>query len=288
MYGLAILIAIVEGLTEFIPVSSTGHMILVGHLVGFTGPRADTFEVFIQLGAILAVVGLYWERFLGLIPWTSAGRPLPTAAGPGPAGIAAGAQPGKPLFSGWRGLGLLALTTFPALVAGKLAHGYIKAHLFSPMTVAAGLAIGGIALILVEMFPRKPRIGGLDAIGPKEALLIGLFQCLALWPGVSRAGATIVGGMLFGMDRKTTAEYSFLAAVPIMVAATGYDLYKSRSFLALSDAPLFALGFAVALVSAWFAIRFFIGFLANHTLKGFGWYRLAVAALAAWYFSTHL
>lgn len=281
LYGLAIFIAIVEGLTEFIPVSSTGHMILAGHLVGFTGPRADTFEVFIQLGAILAVVGLYWERFLGLIPW-SASRPAAiVAAGAG----LAGAGPGMTRFAGWRGLGLLALTTFPALVAGKLAHAHIKEHLFSPMTVAAGLAIGGVALIIVEMFPRKPRISGLDAIGPREALLIGLFQCLALWPGVSRAGATIVGGMLFGMDRKTTAEYSFLAAVPIMIAATGYDLYKSRGFLELSDAPLFALGFVVALVSAWIAIRFFIGFLANHTLKGFGWYRLVVAALAAWYFS---
>jgi undecaprenyl-diphosphatase len=260
--------------------------------VGFTGPRADTFEVFIQLGAILAVVGLYWERFLGLIPWGSGAR---SASGsrlaPGESSVGSGsaeAGQGALRFAGWRGIGLLALTTFPALVAGKLAHGYIKQHLFSPMTVAAGLAIGGIALILVEMFPRKPRITSLDSIGPREALLIGCFQCLALWPGVSRAGATIVGGMLFGMDRKTTAEYSFLAAVPIMIAATGYDLYKSRGFLALSDAPLFALGFVVALVSAWFAIRFFIGFLANHTLKGFGWYRLVVAALAAWYFSTHI
>lgn len=287
MYGLAIFIAIVEGLTEFIPVSSTGHMILAGHLVGFTGPRADTFEVFIQLGAILAVVGLYWERFLGLIPWSAASRPAVIAAAAAGSIRTGSAGPGMTRFAGWRGLGLLALTTFPALVAGKLAHGYIKEHLFSPMTVAAGLAIGGVALIIVEMFPRKPRISGLDAIGPREALLIGLFQCLALWPGVSRAGATIVGGMLFGMDRKTTAEYSFLAAVPVMIAATGYDLYKSRGFLELSDAPLFALGFVVALVSAWIAIRFFIGFLANHTLKGFGWYRLAVAALAAWYFSAH-
>jgi undecaprenyl-diphosphatase len=280
MYGLAILIAILEGLTEFIPVSSTGHMILAGHALGFTGPRADTFMVFIQLGAILAVVGLYWERFVGLIPWRVA-RFAAESAG------AAAASPLAPRFEGWRGLWLLALATFPALVAGKLAHGYIKAHLFSPMTVVIGLAIGGVGLIIAEMAVRKPRISGLDAMGPREALLVGLFQCLALWPGMSRAGSTIMGGMLIGVDRKTTAEFSFLAAVPIMFAAVSYDLFKSREFLQVSDVPLFALGFVVALVSAWAAIRFFIRFLANHTLKGFGWYRIVLAGVAWWYFSAH-
>lgn len=279
IYWLAILVAIVEGLTEFIPVSSTGHMILVGHAVGFTGPRADTYEVFIQLGAIMAVVGLYRERFLGLIPF---GPGRAAARDPGSLGGAAVLR-----FEGWRGLGLLALTTFPALVAGKLAHSHIKEHLFSPITVAAGLAIGGVALILAEWTMRKPRYSGLDSVGPRQALLIGLFQCLALWPGVSRAGSTIVGGMLTGLDRKTTAEYSFLAAVPIMLAAVSYDLWKSRSFLSLSDAPLFALGFVVAFASAWLAIRFFISFLANHTLQGFGWYRILVAGVAYWYFSSH-
>src|SRR5689334_16797479 len=132
MFLIAVIIGIVEGLTEFVPVSSTGHMIIVGHLLGFTGPRADTFEVFIQLGAILAVIGLYYKRFLGLVP----GR----------------AQGG---FAGWRGIGLLALTTLPALIAGKLAHHYIKEHLFSPLTVAAGLAVGGVGLILVEALRPK-------------------------------------------------------------------------------------------------------------------------------------
>ncbi len=277
MYGLAILIAILEGLTEFIPVSSTGHMILASHALGFTGPNVDTFMVFIQLGAILAVVGLYRERFLALIP----GR---AAVVPG-AAVGAAAVAGPTRFAGWRGIALLALTTFPALVAGKLAHGYIKQHLFSPLTVAAGLALGGVALIVVERFVRRPTRSGLDSLGVREALLVGLFQCLALWPGVSRAGATIVGGMLIGLDRKTTAEFSFLAAVPIMMAAVGYDLYKSREFLVLSDVPLFALGFVVALASAWAAIRFFIRFLANHTMEGFGWYRIALAGLAYWYFT---
>ncbi len=278
LYGLATLIGIIEGLTEFIPVSSTGHMIIAGHLLGFTGPRADAFEIFIQLGAILAVVGLYRDRFLALIPGRS-GVPAP-----GNIADTVDATAGTG-FSGWRGLGLLALTTLPALVAGKLAHHYIKDHLFNPITVAIGLAVGGAGLILVERFRPAPRKTGLDSLGWQEALWVGLFQCLALWPGMSRSGSTIIGGMIKGIDRKTTAEYSFLAAVPVMIAATGYDLYKSRGFLHASDAPLFALGFVVSLVSAWFAIRFFIRFLASHTLKGFGWYRIVVAAFTLWYFS---
>ncbi|MDB5048388.1 MAG: Undecaprenyl-diphosphatase [Fibrobacteres bacterium] len=284
LYGLATIIGIIEGLTEFIPVSSTGHMIIAGHLLGFTGPRADAFEIFIQLGAILAVVGLYRERFLDLIPGRAPNARAIAEAG-GKSGTGDRLDAGAPGFVGWRGLGLLALTTFPALVAGKLAHHYIKEHLFNPITVAVGLAVGGVGLILVEIFRPAPKKTGLDSLGWKEALSVGLFQCFALWPGMSRAGSTIIGGMLTGIDRKTTAEYSFLAAVPLMFAATFYDLYKSREFLHASDAPLFALGFVVSLVSAWFAIRFFIRFLANHTLKGFGWYRIAVAAFTLWYFS---
>lgn len=287
LYGFAILIGILEGLTEFIPVSSTGHMIIAGHLLGFTGPRADAFEIFIQLGAILAVIGLYHERFLDLIP----GR-KPNAAAIAAAGAASGTDDrlkknGAPGFKGWRGLGLLAITSIPALVLGKLAHHHIKEHLFGPLTVAMGLAVGGLGLILIEMFRPKVKKVGLDTLGWREALWVGLFQCLALWPGMSRAGSTIIGGMLGGIDRKTTAEFSFLAAVPIMFAATFYDLYKSREFLQASDAPLFALGFVVSLISAWFAIRFFIGFLAKHTLQGFGWYRIALAIFTFWYFSGH-
>jgi undecaprenyl-diphosphatase len=281
MYGIAILISILEGLTEFIPVSSTGHMIIAGHMLGFTGPRADAFEVFIQLGAILAVVGLYWQRFLALIPFDSIRFPrtgVELSSTSGSAGVG---------FKGWRGLGLLALTSFPALIAGKLAHASIKTYLFSPLTVAMGLALGGLGLILVETFKPKPKVMSIEDIGWREALMIGFFQCLSLWPGMSRAGSTIIGGMLLKMDRKTTAEYSFLAAVPIMFAATGYDLYKSRDFLSMADAPLFIMGFFVSLISAWFAIRYFIKFLANHTLKGFGWYRIALAGFTWWYFSGH-
>jgi len=283
LYGLAIIIGLLEGLTEFIPVSSTGHMIIAGHLLGFTGDRADAFEVFIQLGAILAVAFLYRDRFLGLIPGRAPAGSPPSernSTDPGSADLGSGQR-----FAGVRGLLLLAVTTAPALLFGKLFHHVIKEKLFSPLTVAIGLAIGGVGLILIEIFKPRTRVTRLDDIGVREAIWVGLFQCFALWPGMSRSGSTIIGGMLMGVDRKTTAEYSFLAAVPIMIAATGFDLYKSREFLHLSDAPLFALGFLVALVSAWFAVRFFIGFLGKHTLKGFGWYRLALAAFTWWYFS---
>lgn len=286
MYFFAILLGFVEGLTEFLPVSSTGHMIIVGHMVGFTGPVVDTFEIFIQLGAILAVVSLYRERILDLIPGRRINREAVARAGaisgtgdrvvPTPSGG----------FSGWHGLGLLALTTTPAVVIGLFIHSYIKEHLFSPMTVAIGLAIGGVGLILIERFRPSTRKTGLDTLGWRQALGVGFFQCLAMWPGMSRAGSTIIGGMLMGIDRKTTAEYSFLAAVPVMIAATSYDLYKSRDLLAVSDIPMFALGFLTAMVTAWFAVRLFIRFLANHTLEGFGWYRLVLAAFTIWYFSS--
>ncbi len=273
MFFIAILIGILEGLTEFVPVSSTGHMIIAGHMLGFTGPRADAFEIFIQLGAILAVVGLFWKKFLRLIP----GR-VNNELRPQNGVVVTG-------FVGWRGLGLLILTTAPALLAGKIAHGFIKEHLFSPMTVAMGLALGGVGLILVEYFGPRAEKKEIDSLDWKDALIVGLFQCLSLWPGMSRAGSTLIGGMLMKIDRKTAAEYSFLAAVPIMIAATGYDLLKSRQFLHQADAPLFAVGFFVSMVTAWFAIRFFMRFLANHTLTGFGWYRLVLAAFTWWYFS---
>ncbi|MGI8482964.1 MAG: undecaprenyl-diphosphate phosphatase [Thermomicrobiales bacterium] len=251
---IAVVLGLVEGLTEFIPVSSTGHLIVAGHLLGFTGAKADTFEVVIQLGAILAVVVHYRQRLLDLAT-------LRPSTG----------------FGGRHGVGLLALTTLPALVFGALAHDFIKAHLFSPVTVAIGLGLGGVAILLVERFHPVPRYCGLDALRWQEALAVGLFQCLALWPGVSRSAATILGGMLGGVARKTAAEYSFLAAVPVIAAATILDLYQSRGLLALSDLPTFAVGFVVAFVSAWIALRFFLRLLATMTLRPFGWYRIVAA-----------
>ncbi len=250
----AVLLGLLEGLTEFIPVSSTGHLIVVGHLIEFKGDRAATFEVFIQLGAILAVVFIYKDKFLGLLDFEK-----------------------KSGFSGANGIVLLALTTAPALVVGLLIHSYIKTYLFNPMTVALGLGLGGLVMIWAERHLPKPAESSLDEILKGDAFKIGLFQCLAMWPGVSRSGATIIGGMMIGMHRKVASEYSFLAAVPVMCAATIFDLYKSRDFLSAADVPIFLIGFVVSFISAWFAVKFFLRLISTHTLEAFGWYRVALS-----------
>jgi undecaprenyl-diphosphatase len=252
----AVLLGLVEGVTEFLPVSSTGHLIVVGNLLGFTGPKAATFDIFIQLGAILAVVVLYKERFASLWRPRSAGG-----------------------FSGSRGLLLLALTTLPALLLGGVTHGLIKTYLFNSTTVALGLAIGGVAILLMERRKSIPLTVGLDALEWREALTVGFCQCLALWPGISRSAATILGGMAVGLERKTAAEYSFLAAVPVMIAATGLDLVKSLPILQSTDFPVFLIGFVTAFLAAWIAVKGLIQLLSRHTLKPFGWYRLAMALL---------
>ena len=249
----ALILGLVEGVTEFLPVSSTGHLIVAGRLLGFEGPKASTFEIFIQLGAILAVVVLERRRFLALL--------VPDPAEP---------------FSGPRGIGLLFLTTLPILIAGFLLHDVIKTYLFGTKTVAAGLFFGGLLILVVERFLPAPTIATVDGIGWRTALAVGLFQCLALWPGVSRSGATIVGGLLSGLERRAAARYSFLAAVPAMTAATLYDLFKSRSLLDASDVPIFAIGFVVSFFAAWAAVRTFLAFLGRFTLRPFAWYRIAV------------
>lgn len=258
---IAVILGIVEGITEFLPVSSTGHMILVGHIVHFTDERASVFEVFIQLGAICAIIVAYWPRLLGLL------RPADERQG----------------FTGFRGLALLAVTTVPAVILGSIAHGYIKRHLFTPFTVACGLAIGGLWIILTERLLRNRRNASLDTINWKDALGIGCFQCLALWPGMSRSGSTILGGMLLGLERRAATEYSFFAAIPVMFAACLFDLLKGLSSLHREDLLIFGIGFAVAFVSALFAVKLFIRFLTRHTLEGFGWYRLVVSAVAFWF-----
>ncbi len=256
MLLIAVIMGFVEGLTEFLPVSSTGHLILTGHLLDFTGPRAATFEVVIQLGAILAVAVMYRDRFLGLLR----------------------KDPEQP-FSGFRGLWLLFITCLPAGVLGLVAHEFIKTRLFGPQTVAWALGIGAVMILVVERRQPKDRAFTLDDVTPGLALGVGLFQCLSLWPGFSRAAATIMGGMLCGASRKLAAEYSFVAAVPIMVAATGYDLYKSLEFLVWSDLPLFAVGIVVSFVAAWGAVKGFIRLLQGVTLRPFAWYRLVLAPL---------
>jgi undecaprenyl-diphosphatase len=268
-YVLAVVMGLVEGLTEYIPVSSTGHLILAGNLLGFAGHLgegevgekiASTFEVFIQLGAIAAVVVAYPRKFVGLLNFSD-----------------------NRGFSGLRGIGLLLLTTVPAGLFGLATHDFIKEHLFRPWTVALGLAVGGIWIILLERFPPRVRTDGVDAVSWKEALAVGLFQCLAMLPpGMSRSASTILGGMMVGLSRKTAAEYSFFAAVPILLAAGLYDLYKNLHILQPAHIPVFAIGFLVSFLSAWVTVKLLLRFLSSHTLVPFGWYRLALAVVVFW------
>ncbi len=255
---IAVILGIVEGATEFLPVSSTGHLIVAGHLLGFVGPVADCFEVFIQLGAILAVVVLYWRRFLNLIP-----------------GVAS-ASGSPPAFTGWRGILMLLITTAPALIIGAMAHKAIKTYLFSPLTVAVGLAVGAIAILLVEKYKPTSRTHSLDDMTYPQALAVGICQCFSMWPGISRAASTILGGLLCRMDRRVATEYSFLAAVPVMLAAVSYDLYKNWSVLRLNDLELFLVGFATSFVVAAVAVKTFIRLVQRWSLNPYAWYRLAI------------
>ena len=256
----AAILGVVEGLTEFLPVSSTGHLIIVGNLLGFTGDTSKSFEVVIQLGSILAVVVMFWRRLFNMI----------------------GLHFGKPPVhegSGSRRLNLLhiILGMIPATVLGLLLHSQIKA-LFEPKYVMYALVVGGILLIAAELLkPKKPRAEGLDDITYVQAFMIGVFQCLALWPGFSRSGATISGGMLMGISRFAASEFSFLLAVPMMMGATALDLYKSYSFLNMADLPMFATGFVSAVIVALIAIKTFLAVIKRISFIPFAIYRFFVA-----------
>lgn len=256
----ALILGVVEGLTEFLPVSSTGHLIITNELLGYTGEDAGTFSIFIQLGAILAVIFFYRSRFKDLLTIED-----------------------KPGFAGRRGLFYLFLTTLPALIIGLLAHGVIKEHLFSTKAVAVGLAAGAAWILLTETFYRHNDPKGLDHLTWVTALGIGVFQCLAMWPGMSRSACTILGAMLLGIKRRDAAEYSFFAAVPMMLAATSYDMYANWESLHMAAIPFFATGFIAAFFSALAAVKLFINFIAHHTFVVFAWYRLLLAAFIAWW-----
>ena len=257
---IATLLGIVEGITEFLPVSSTGHLIISGHLLGFVGDEAASFEVIIQLGAILSVVLLYWRRFVGLIP----------------ASVKAFEASN---LEGWSGLWRIALATFPALVVGYGARHVIKEQLFNPSAVTLALAIGGIAILLVERYAAKRKTNSLERLTLAQALGVGLFQVLALWPGTSRAAATIVGGMLLGLDRKSAAEFSFLIAVPVMLAASGYELIKMRHEMALQNVLQLGVGFVISFIVALITVKVFVSFLQRGKLTPFAWYRILVAPI---------
>jgi undecaprenyl-diphosphatase len=248
-------LGIVEGITEFIPVSSTGHLILAGDLVGFDDEKAKVFEIVIQLGAILSVVWIYREKILDVAR-----------------GLAVRGED--------RSLAANIMIAFlPAAFVGLLTHKAIKAYLFNPVTVAGALVAGGIAILLIEKMEHKAHVTDVGGITLRQAVATGIAQCLALFPGVSRSGATIMGGLLIGFERKVAVEFSFFLAIPTMFAATGYDLLKSLHALSASDIPLFIVGFITAFFSALVVVKAFIGFVSRHDFSGFAYYRILFGLL---------
>jgi undecaprenyl-diphosphatase len=255
MIWLAALMGLVEGLTEFLPVSSTGHLILLGDLLGFQGPPGKVFEIVIQLGAILAILVLYWKKLFGVL-------------------IAAPKDPAARRF-----IIAILVAFLPAAVIGALANSFIKSVLFSPWVVAVALIVGGIAILVIERLSHKPRFFAVEELPAGMALKIGFIQCLAMIPGVSRSGATILGALVMGVERKTAAEFSFFLAIPTMLGAAVYSLYKSRAELAFDGMTLVAVGFVVAFVTALAVVKFAVGFIARHGFGPFAWYRIVLGAL---------
>lgn len=255
MLWIAVLLGVVEGLTEFLPVSSTGHLIVTSRLLAFEGLRAEVFNVFIQLGAILAVVFEYRGKLVRVA------RDLPR-------------DPRARRFA--LGVGLAFL---PAAALGLLVHDAISRYLFNPLTVALALIAGGLLILLVEALPLAPRTRDVEGVGYRQALGVGLAQCLSLWPGFSRSAATILGGMVAGFDRRTATEFSFFLAIPTMFAATLYDLLKRFGSLEPGDLFWLALSFAVAFFVAWASVRWLLRFVSTHTFRVFAWHRLAFGLL---------
>ncbi|ASS74100.1 undecaprenyl-diphosphatase [Tumebacillus algifaecis] len=257
-YITALIMGLIEGLAEFLPISSTGHLILTGELLDFHGEAAKTFEIFIQLGAILAATVLYWKRILGLF------------------GIRGAKTPKYKINLLHVFLGIL-----PAMILGLIFHDFIKDVLFSPETVVVGLVAGGVLMILAEWYGDKREIKAptIDDITYRQALTIGLFQCLAMWPGFSRSGSTMSGGLMFGVHRKAAADFSFFIAIPMMVGATGLDLFKSWDHLSSNDIGYFAVGFITSFVVALFAMVGFLKLLERVKLVPFAIYRFILAGV---------
>ena len=251
----ALLLGVIEGLTEFLPISSTGHLILLGELIGFQGPPGKVFEISIQLGAILAVVIIYWRKLVDLAMncW----------------------RPGLQRFYVLN----LVLAFLPAMVLGATLHKTITEVLFSPWVVSVALILGGVAIILIERLRPEPSIHSVPEIGPLAALLVGFGQALAMIPGTSRSGATIITALLIGVERRTAAEFSFILAIPTMLAATAYSLFKARAELSADGVGLIALGFAAAFVVAFVVVRWLIGVVGRIGFAPFGWYRIGLGVL---------
>jgi undecaprenyl-diphosphatase len=251
----AAILGLVEGVTEFIPVSSTGHLIVVSSWLNLVDERAKTFNIFIQLGAILAIVWLYRGRL---------GRALRSAR----------QDPKSRRF-----LSNLFIAFLPAALVGVAAHEWIKAGLYDPTVVAVALIVGGILILLIERWAPAPRLHDVNEVPPRTALGIGLAQVLSLVPGISRSGATIMGGYALGLSRVAATEFSFFLAIPVMLAATLYDLAKSWSVLTPADAPMFTVGFVVSFISAVAVVRAFLAYVSGHSFSAFAWYRIAFGVL---------
>lgn len=257
----AFILGVVEGATEFLPISSTGHLIIVGDLLQFNSERDKVFKIVIQLGAILAICWEYRARLTHVV-----------------ANVSEPAS--KRLFIN------IALAFLPAAILGVLFHDIIKTYLFSPLTVAIALIIGGFAILFIEKYKPESDTATVDDMDWKHALKIGLAQSMALFPGVSRAGATILGGVVFGLSRKAAAEFSFFLAIPIMFAATGYDLFKNWELLHANDVPVFAVGFVTAFFSALLMVRGLLKYVSNHDFRIFAWYRIVFGLIVLAYFSS--
>lgn len=262
----AAVMGIVEGVTEFLPISSTGHLILAGSLIGFTDDSvksAKLFEIVIQAGAIGAVLIVYWQRVRDAVTGAVGGEPRQR-----------------------RFLVNVLIGFLPAAILGVLFSKAIKAHLFTPAVVATTFILGGIIILWAERRPKSTvRIHSIDRLTPLDALKVGLAQALALVPGTSRSGATIIGGMLFGLDRKVATDFSFFLAIPVLIGASVYSLWKERANLSMDDAPVLLVGTVVSFFVAWIVVRWLLRYIATHSFVWFAWYRIAfgVVVLITWW-----
>ncbi len=261
----AAVMGVVEGLTEFLPISSTGHLILAGALLGFDDDKAKVFDIAIQTGAIFAVILVYWQKIRDTLVTLPSSKVSQRFA-----------------------LNVLIAFT-PAVVLGLLFGKAIKANLFNPVVVASTFIIGGFIILWAEKRqqnnPKLATITDVDEMTAMDALKVGLVQCFAMIPGTSRSGATIIGGMLLGLSRKAATDFSFYLAIPTLIGAGAYSLYKERALLSMADAPMFAVGLVVSFISAWLCIKWLLKFIATHSFVGFAYYRIVfgvIVLLTAW------
>ena len=258
----AAVMGLVEGLTEFLPISSTGHLILAGALLGFDDEKAKVFDIAIQTGAIFAVILVYWEKIYATV------KALPYQA------------------EAQRFVLNVFIAFFPAVILGLLFGKFIKENLFNPWVVATTFIVGGFIILWAERRPPSTiRIRAVEDMRGRDALMVGLVQCLAMIPGTSRSGATIIGGMLLGLSRKAATDFSFFLAIPTLIGAGAYSLYKERALLSVEDVPMFATGLVVSFISAWICVRWLLKYIASHSFEIFAWYRIAfglVVLFTAW------